>query len=142
MDKNAATYYRTLVFSNGQDTRALPPELVKLHEWTLSRQQLLGLGGQVSKTTALHIVMTWAATCASAEQFVANQPLLRAVWPPDEDKVEWETVQTGTAVEIVSDDGATAAVFMNVAPRRKGHVVVQVNGNPQTLKAENIRLVT
>lgn len=141
MDKNSATYYRTILYNDGNQTKELPADLHSLHEWVASRQALLGLGGQISKATALQVVMLWIATTSSGQQLVANNPLLHHVWPADDDfDVDWSTVQNGTPVEIIGEGSAITAVFMHEAPRRKGFVVLQVDGTPRTYKTENVRL--
>lgn len=68
MDHATASKYRVILFGDQEDTNALPPGLVKLHNFAHQRLQRFGLGG-VSREVALSVVMTWMQTTDEGREF-------------------------------------------------------------------------
>jgi hypothetical protein len=72
MDPTTASYYRAILFSDSQDARPLPKSLIDLHAWAFKRSQALGIGGIISKASALSIAMTWMSSTSEGREFTRD----------------------------------------------------------------------
>ena len=121
MDPTTASYYRSILFGNGNNVDHLPASLVALNAWTQRKLQNMGLNAQIRKETAMAVVLTWMAASQDGRQFAAMQGLSEVfdaqekgaetkdasdkAETPDDLEINWGTVATGTPVHFYGDDG-------------------------------------
>lgn len=128
MDPQTAGYYRAILFGDGQSQMALPPSLVKLHRWVVHRNQLLGLGLQITKAVALSISLTWLSSTREGRQFAKDVEGLAELFvelPSDKPEIDWQFVKSGDQLTINGDNGLEPATFVEKKP---GWIIVSVKG--------------
>jgi polysaccharide deacetylase 2 family uncharacterized protein YibQ len=84
MDPTTASYYRAILFLDGQDQRPVPKSLVELHAWAVKRGQAMGLGSMITKQAALTVATTWMSTTKEGREFTREfTPLGEMFSEPD-----------------------------------------------------------
>lgn len=139
MDPSTASYFRALLFADGQAERPLPPMLTKLYAWCVKRNGALGLGGMITKQLAFTIVLTWMSTTKEGREFTREHtPLGDMFCGFDPDEVDegteepvinvetWDTLPLESDVVVTMKSGITKpGKFVG---RRGNWVDVRING--------------
>jgi hypothetical protein len=134
MDPTTATYYRTILFGDGQDQKALPASLVKLHQWILRRWQLLGLGVQITKALAMNVALTWLSSTREGRQFSKDIEALSTLFielPSDVPHIDWALVKPGDPLMVNGENGIESATFVDKKP---GWIIVKVKGEQLSVR--------
>jgi len=134
MDPTSAKYYRTILFGDGQDQKALPASLVKLHQWIVRRWQLLGLGVQITKAVALNITLTWLSSTREGRQFSKDIEPLSSMFvelPSDVPQIDWALVKAGDALMVNGENGIEQATFVDKKP---GWIIVTIKGEQLSVR--------
>ncbi len=144
MDPTTATYYRSILFKDGQDSRTIPPGLMKLHSWTVKRSQALGLGMQVSKQTALAVVMSWFGTKEGKSFIRHNVPELAELFQDPKSsqssEVDWDFIAVDTPVVAILDGGVQAnGTFVS---RRSGYIDVKIGNETKAFRTNQVKLAS
>lgn len=158
MNTQVASYYRAVLFADGQDSRALPKSLMRLHTFAEKRHQALGLGSTIAKATALAISLTWLSSTKEGREFanentnigdlfVADEPDEELTEsgestdgfpdPPPSGKIDWSKVSEGTPVVIYDKDSTLQGTFVK---RRHSWIDVKVNGADRHFPMNQVRL--
>lgn len=156
MEPQIASYYRAILFADGQDTRPLPPTLVQLHKWAVKRHQALGLGGTVSKAVALNVALTWLSSTADGREFASAFTTLGDLFCEepaelsddgsdelsdelsDDPSDEWDSLPAETEVVVTMRDKSTATgQFIG---RRGNWIDVRVNGTVEHFRISKVQI--
>lgn len=150
MDPSTASYYRAILFTDGLDTRPLPPTLLQLHGWAVKRHLALGLGGIISKAIALNVTMTWLSTTKEGREFTRENTMLGDFFalPPVEEQesvtgsnlVDWDAVSVGREVLVTLSDNKTTKIGSFVECRGNW-LDVRVDGELKHFKTSKVQLV-
>lgn len=73
MDPRTASYYRAIIFNDGQDSRPLPKSLMSLHAWAVKRGQAMGLNSTISRESALMVAIAWMSTTEEGRKFTREE---------------------------------------------------------------------
>ena len=151
MNSQVASYYRAILFADGQDSQPLPKSLLALHMFTEKRHMALGLGSTVTKATALAISLTWLSGTSEGREFTAEHTILGDMFSAEdisdvvdgpvgrsgENKVDWFKVNPETAV-LIEDKGTTfPGKFIT---RRANWLDVMVNGEEKHFRPQQVKL--
>lgn len=148
MDPATASYYRAVLFVDRLDDRPLPPTLVQLHSWAVKRNQALGLGGMITKATALAVAMTWLSSTKDGRAFAReftpigdlfDEPTVAELWEPAEISAEeWDALPAGSEVLVTMYDGAPrTAKFVE---RRGGWIDAEIDGDVKHFRTSKVKL--
>lgn len=146
MDPTTASYYRAILFNDSQDQRPLPPALMKLHQWAARRNQVLGLGGTVSKAVALSIAMTWMSSTREGREFTQEYTPLGDLFSVNEDSAEtslsaeeWDTLPAESDVVVTLNDKKTRVVGKYLG-RRGSYLDIRIEGEVRAFKTSQVKL--
>jgi hypothetical protein len=147
MDPQTASYYRAILFLDGQETRKLPPTLLLMHAWAAKRCHAMGLGSTIAKQTALAVAMTWMSTTKEGREFTRESTTLGEIFsnPDDEpvtdgssDKeVDWKSVDPDTPVFVSINGALTPGLYVG---RRSSWVDVLVGGEKKQFRTHQVQL--
>jgi len=160
MDPQTASYYRAILFVDGQDHRTLPPTLVELHKWAVKRNQALGLGGMITKAVALSVAMTWLSSTKEGRAFTSLLTPLGDLFgecenelsddladdladePADDAAIitgDWDTLPAESRVVVTMQDKSHCeGQFIT---RRGSWVDVRVNGEVKHFRISKVKPV-
>lgn len=141
MDPQTASYYRAILFGDGQDQKALPPSLVRLHQWVVRRHQLLNLGVQITKAIALNVSLTWLSSTREGRQFAKDIEVISELFvelPSDKPEIDWQFVKAGDPLTINGENGLEPATFVDKKP---GWIIVNVKGQNLSVRPSMCMLV-
>lgn len=141
MDPTTASYFRALLYRDGQDAKQLPAGLVKLHAWALKSNLALGRGGVISKETAISIVMTWMSSTNEGRAFARQNTNLDDLFdlPGTSQAIDWDLVQPETLVLVEVNGKPTQGVFL----KRRGNTVdVKVGTEEKSFRTHLVKLVS
>lgn len=150
MDPSTASYFRALLFADGQAEKPLPPTLVKLYSWCVKRNGALGLGGMITKQLAFTIVLTWLSTTTEGREFAAHHTTLGDMFGevPESDEPETEdpavNVETWDTLPLESD----VIVMMKSGIQKPGKFVgrrgnwvdVRIGGEVQHYRISKVKI--
>ncbi len=144
MNSQVASYYRAVLFADGQDSSPLPKSLMALHTFAEKRHQALGLGSTITKATALAISLTWLSGTTEGREFAAKSTNLGDMFSADDsagssgdNRVDWFKVKPETPV-IIEDKGVTfPGKFL---ARRSNWLDVLVNGEEKHFRPQQVQL--
>ena len=148
MDPTTASYYRAILFIDSQDSRPLPPTLVLLHQWAIKRCQAMGLGGTISKASALTVAMTWMSTTEEGKEHTRDFTSLGDIFgEPEvpgpsvvagESIVDWDAVPLESNVIAMSGDKQVNGVY--VGRRSRAWIDVRIAGERKTFRPHQVQL--
>jgi hypothetical protein len=147
MNAQTASYYRAILFNDGQDERKLPESLIRLHNWSLKCCQALGISSTIPKATALAVAMQWMASTEDGRAFTRTSTTLGDIFSEPADSqgvndasaVKWKDVKPGTPVVALAADGKpTQGVFVD---QRMGWIAVAIDGKEQSFRISQVKLV-
>ncbi len=148
MDPSTASYYRAILFVDGLDTRPLPPTLLQLHGWAVKRHLALGLGGTISKATALTVAMTWLSTTKDGREFTRENTTLGDLFAgpaeesesvSDPDPIDWDSVEVESKVVVTLSDNKTKKIGYFIA-RRGTWLDVRVDGELKPFRTSKVQI--
>ena len=149
MDPSTASYFRALLFADGQDQKPLPPGLVKLYSWCVKRNGALGLGGMITKQLAFTIVLTWMSTTDEGRAFTAQFTPLGELFgevPETEEETDepavnvepWDVLPLESDVIVTMKSGITKpGKFVG---RRGNWVDVRINGEVSHHRISKVKI--
>lgn len=143
MDPTTASYYRSILFCDSQDSRPLPPTLLKLHAWAIKRNQALGLGSTITKASALSVALTWMSSTKDGREFTRDYTPLEDMFLDTDDeqdtgqKVNWSTLPAETKVVVLIDGKPTTGEYL---ARRFNNIEVRIAGERKTFKRNQVQL--
>lgn len=146
MDPQTASYYRAILFTDGQDSRPLPQSLLRLHAWAIKRHQAMGLGGTIAKASALAVAMTWLSSTNDGREFAKEHTNIGDLFVAEAEeaveaepnKVDWSEVEPETPVLVMIDDKPTAGHF--VERRGRSWIDIRINGETKKFRCSQVRL--
>jgi len=140
MDPQTASYYRAVLHTDSTDERPVPESLVRLHMWAVKRNHALGLGGMITKATALAIGLTWLSATEEGRLFSRDHTKLGDMFlafeaDEDEDEDDGEGEDAPFDVPAATDEdwaalksGADVVVTMKSGVKRPGQFVSRSGG--------------
>ena len=146
MDPTTASYYRSVLFSDSQDLRPLPPSLVVLHAWIIKRCQAMGLGGTIAKATAVTVALAWLSSTKEGRAFTRDNTTLGDLFCADDDETEcesdsgsidWVKLPLETKVVVVIDEKPTVGEYIG---RRSSRIDVRIAGERKSFKRNEVKL--
>jgi hypothetical protein len=151
MDPTTATYYRAILFNDGQDQRPLPQTLLALHAWTFKRSQAMGLGSIITKQIALNVALTWLSSVKEGREFARECTSLGELFDDEETEfsvtdgggqhsvsaIDWTKVEPGTQV-VVADKGAT--IYGTYVQKKSNWITVNVAGEEKSFRSPQVQL--
>jgi len=149
MDRTTASYYRSILFHDGEDQRPLPQSLVRMHAWAFKCCQNLGIGSVITKQAALGVVMNWLIATkdgrAFAIEFTTIGDLLCS--PEDDAKADsisdlpasddWDNTPAQSKVTVLIDDKPTAGKFIG---RRGAWIDVKVGSETKPYLMSQVQI--
>lgn len=158
MDPTTASYYRAILFVEAYDDKPLPPTLVLLHKWAIKRCQALGLGGTISKQTALSVAMMWMSTTNEGIEFTREFTTLGDIFgAPDDDMsgiissvknddesaddenvVDWDALPVET--KVIATKGGTQMIGEYVGRRSRAWIDVRIDGERQSFRPRHVQI--
>lgn len=146
MDPTTASYYRAILFIDPTDTRPLPPSLMQLHGWAVKRSGALGLGGTISKATALTVAMAWMTGTKEGRKFSREETTLGDLFSEVDETEEnewvisaeeWDSLPAETDVIISKNRTTLPGKFL---ARRGSWVDVRVNGEVIRVRTNQVKI--
>lgn len=144
MDPITASYYRSILFHDGEDQRPLPPSLVMLHAWAFRRFQALGAGSIISKQSALAVAMTWLSGTTEGRAFSREQTELGNMFSEQEESpvvenasTDWDTVPAETDVIVLVGETPTEGMYVR---RRGGWLDIRIQGVEKPFRSSQVKL--
>ena len=151
MNSQVASYYRAVLFADGQDSQPLPKSLLALHMFAEKRHMALGLGSTVTKATALMVAITWLSSTVDGREFTSKHTNLGDIFSTEdignvlgnpesgsgENKVDWFKVKPETPV-VIEDKGITFPG--KFVARRTNWLDVLVNGEEKHFRPQQVKL--
>jgi plastocyanin len=143
MDPSTASYYRAILYADSQDSRQLPPTLIRLHAWAVKRGMALGLGGTISKQSALAVAMTWLSSTKEGRAFADEFTTIGGLFSEAEipltpgDEVKWEKVQADSKVIVNVNDQTLIGKYIG---RRSSWVDVMVDGERKSYRLHQVQV--
>jgi hypothetical protein len=151
MNSQVASYYRAVLFADGQDATPLPKSLIALHMFAEKRHHALGLGSTITKATALAISLTWLSGTVEGREFAAKRTNLGDMFSAEDlsevledrtgsagdNRVDWFKVKAETPV-VVEDKGVT--YNGSFLARRANWLDVRVNGEEKHFRPQQVQL--
>lgn len=159
MNSQVASYYRAIIFNDGQDPRQLPKSLVKMDSWASARHQALGLGSTITKASALAVALAWLSGTEEGRKFSQDVHGLNGMFAqpaesqaevdtppepkddsksqPNETTVNWKQVKTGTPVVITEGDKQINGTFVG---QRGSWIDVIVNSEEKHFQTRSVKL--
>lgn len=143
----AASYYRAILFRNGEDVTRLPQSLMELHGWAMKSHQALGLGPLISKAVALTVAMTWMSNTEDGREFTRTNTTLGDMFAePSGDceaaavasAVDWDKVALQTCVIVTLRDNSTKQGMFH--GRRGAWLDVLVDGEMKPFRMARVQL--
>lgn len=151
MDPQTASYYRSILFHDGEDQRPLPPSLLLLHAWAIKRLQAMSAGSIIPKQAALCLVMTWMSSTKEGREFAVEHTNLGELFcdeqngplttirelVPDDNAIDWDTLAPKTPVVVTVNKKAINGEFL---ARRGGNVDVLIGGEKKQYGVSQVQL--
>lgn len=144
MNSQVASYYRAILFADGQDSSPLPKSLLTLHTFAEKRHQALGLGSTITKATALAIALTWLSSTDDGRKFTSESTNLGDMFgyvpesrDSDAPSIDWDGVSIESPVIVMIDGKPTQGLFM---VRRGGWLDILVDGKERSFRTTNVKL--
>jgi hypothetical protein len=148
MDPTTASYYRAILFGDPQDSRPVPPSLVKMHAFAFKRCQALGIHSVISRQSALAVGLTWLSSTAEGREFAREFTTIGDLFPEESDEqsysplsggndVDWDTIKPDTPV-IVQHEGAT--LTGTLIKKRQAWIDVLVNNEKRHFRIPQVQL--
>lgn len=145
MDQSTASYYRSILFHDGQDQRPLPKTLVMLHAWAFKRFQAMGAGSIISKQVALSVALTWMSSTKDGMAFTRENTDLGDFFEADaeqpesddETMIDWVNIPLETKVVVLIDNKPTPGEYIG---RRSSRIDVRIAGERKSFKREQVQL--
>lgn len=153
MNAQVASYYRAVLFADGQDSRPLPKSLMRLHMFTEQRHQALGLGSTISKAVALSVCLTWLSGTQEGRKFTKTQTSLKDLFTEeaeeesesgdDESTTEqpasshMDKIKAGTPVVIDDDGKSIRGTFIE---KRGSWIVCQVDSKERSFRTHTVKV--
>ena len=147
MDPVTASYYRSILYHDGQDQRPVPPTLAKLHAWTFKRFQAMGAGGIISKQAALSVALMWMSMTSEGRAFARENTTIGELFCPydettdeltsNENLIDWDAVPLESKVLVVVDQKPTVGEYIG---RQSSWIKVLVNGERKSFRSHQVQL--
>lgn len=138
MDPVTASYYRSILYHDGQDQRPLPPTLTQLHAWAFKRYQAMGAGSVISKQAALSVALTWMSQTKEGRAFTAENTTLGELFGCEKPSgIDWDTIEPDSDVIVTVGDKQTPAKFIR---RRAGWLDLAVGDETKSFRMSQVQL--
>lgn len=146
MDYTTASYYRSILYHDGQDQRPLPPTLAKLHGWAFKRYQAMGAGSIISKQAALSVALMWMSMTKEGRAFARENTNIGDLLCPEDDGhpteaidgIDWTTLPLESKVVVVLNDEETVGEY--AGRRSRGWIDVNIAGERKSFRANQVKL--
>lgn len=138
MDPVTASYYRSILYHDGQDQRPVPPTLAQLHAWTFKRYQAMGAGSIISKQAALSVALVWMSQTKEGRAFTAEHTSLGELFGCEKPSgIDWDTIEPDSDVIVTVGDKQTPAKFIR---RRAGWLDLAVGDETKSFRMSQVQL--
>ena len=144
MDQTTANYYRSILFGDITEQSALPPTLMRLHQWAFNRYQKMGASSSViAKQAALGVAMTWLSSTAEGRAFALEHLAIGDMFSADDNQpvvagaVDWDDVPVSTPVVAIVDKQKTVGEYMG---RRSSYIDMVVGTEKKTFRTNQVQL--
>jgi len=139
MDPATASYYRAIIFLDPGAQEKLPESLIKIHTWAIKRNQFMGLGGVISKQTALAVSMLWMAMTKEGREYAKSSGLGDIMLPTEEDKaVNWDFVAKDTPVTVIHKGNQVIGKY--IGQRSGGFIEISIDDETKAYRPNQVKL--
>lgn len=139
MNAQTASYYRAILYNDGQDERKLPESLIRLHTWAQKRCQALGISSTIPKATALSVTLQWLAGTEEGRAFSRTIPELGDLFSDEsgDTVISWKDVAPNTPVIVSVDGKPVPGLFVS---QRGSWIDVKIDGVEKHVRVPQVKL--